>query len=216
MQLERRGDDWFCPFRCVLKIARVAYLSALHVEHELGLGDFPGRGIGVRAVVVDAQCCEVGHQLDEVKPAVIEAPVDMLGGDVVAAAAHASLNSLDVPLRTGKADVPDIDSDALRRGLCEHARDRVGAQRGFEGEVLALGDRPLQEFHAPVPCRAVGVGLSQSRVSRHQCVRGFVGIVIIGAGCSESRAAYAALACAIDPGKNVDTRLAGKNHGVRA
>ena len=73
----------------MFEIARVAYLSAHHVEHEFGFGGFAGGGVGVRAVVVDAQRCEVGHQLDKVEPAVLEAPVDMLGSNVVAAAADA-------------------------------------------------------------------------------------------------------------------------------
>ena len=51
----------------------------------------------------------------------LEAPVNMLDGDIVAAAVDAGLDSLDVKLRTGKADVPDIDLDALRRGFSDPA-----------------------------------------------------------------------------------------------
>ena len=121
----------------------------------MGFGSFAGGGVRVGAVVVDTQCSEAGHQLDQVKPAVLEAPADMLSGDIVAAAADASLDSFDVQLWTGKADVPDIGLDALRCGLCEQARNRVGAQRGFKSEVFALGDRPFQQLHALVPGCAI-------------------------------------------------------------
>lgn len=111
----------------------------------------------------------------------IEAPMDVLGGDVVAAASDSMLHAFDVQLRTGKANVPDINLDAVGRGLSEEARNCIGAERGFEGEVFALGDRPSQELHALVPCGAVGVGLRKGRVSHLQCARRFVGIVVIGA-----------------------------------
>ena len=188
----------------MLEVMQVTNFSARHVEHESGLGSFAGGGVGVGAVVVDAQRSEAGHQLDQVKPAVLEAPANMLGGDIVAAAEDASLDSFDVQFWTGKADVPDMGLDALRRGLCEQARNRVGAQRGFKSEVFALGDRLFQQLHALVPGGAIEVCLSQIRVSRDQRAGSFVGIKVVGSGCAKGRAADAALAGAIDARKNVD------------
>ena len=60
-------------------------------------------------------------------------PVNMLGGDVVAAPAYPSQYAFDMELGTGKAHVPDVDFDTLRRGLREQARDRIGAEGNFEG-----------------------------------------------------------------------------------
>ena len=212
VQFQRYRDDWLSPVGCIFEVARIAYVSTHHMEHEFGFGYFAGRGVGIRAVVINAKRCEAGHQFDKVKPAVLEAPVDMLGSDVVATAVNAGLHAFDVKLRTRKTDVPDIDLDALRRGLGEQAWNRVGAQRGFKGEVFVFGNRLPQQLHTFVPCRAVGVGLSQGRINGHQGACGFVRIVVIGAGCSEGRTAYAAFARAIHACKNVDARLPGRSH----
>jgi hypothetical protein len=71
------------------------------MKHKFGTEEFAGRGVVIRAVVVDPQRCEVGHHRDKVKAAVLEAPVDMLGCDNVTVAANASLDSFDVQLRSG-------------------------------------------------------------------------------------------------------------------
>jgi hypothetical protein len=78
------------------------------------------------------------QQLDEVQTAVFKAPMDVLGGDVVAAASDSMLHSFDVQLRTGKANVPDINLDAVGRGLREEARNRVGAERSLKSEVFTF------------------------------------------------------------------------------
>ena len=138
----------------------------IHVEHEFGLGSFTGGGVGVGAVVVDTQRSEAGHQLDQVKPAVLEAPVDMLSSDIVAATLDASLDSFDVQLRIGQADVPDIGLDALRRGLCEHARDRVGTSMVSKAKCLRSAIARFSSFTPSCQAALLSIGLSQSRVSR--------------------------------------------------
>lgn len=56
VQLKRRGNDRLGPLGCVHEVAAVAYFPAHHVEHKFRFGAFAGGGVGVRAIVVDAQC----------------------------------------------------------------------------------------------------------------------------------------------------------------
>ena len=84
--LQRKDQRW-CSFSAVATIgfaqSGVCFRSLglriflLHVEHQFKFGSFAGRRIGVRALVVDAQRGEMGHQLDQVEPAVLEAPYDV-------------------------------------------------------------------------------------------------------------------------------------------
>ena len=115
-------------------------------------------------------------------------------------------------LGTGKSHVPNIDLDALRCGLCEQARNRIGAERGLEGEILAFGDSPLQQFHALVPGCAVGVHLSQRWVGGHQLTGNLIGVVVFAPVFAKGRATYAALARAIDACDDVNARLSKRSH----
>lgn len=84
----------------------------------LGFGNASGR-VGVDAIIVDAQRRQARHQINKVEPTVLEAPVDMLGCDIVAAAAHPRFDPLDMQRWTGKTDVPNENLNTLRCRLCE-------------------------------------------------------------------------------------------------
>src|SRR5439155_24843416 len=81
-----------------------------------------------------------------------------------------------------------------------------------EGEILAFGDSPLQQFHALVPGCAVGVHLSQRWVGGHQLTGNLIGVVVFAPVFAKGRATYAALARAIDACDDVNARLSKRSH----
>src|SRR5262245_45612069 len=202
--LQRRSDDRLRPAGRAREVVRVPDLSLLHVQHQRGLGRPSLRGIGLGAVVVDAQARELRQQVNEVQPAVLVAPADVAFGNVVPAGAHPRAHARDVQLGTGEADVQEMHRRALFRALSEELRERISAQRGLEGEVEPLRDRALEQPAALVPGGGVGLGLLHARPRGHHPARGLVGVVVLAAELAYRSAAYAALARAVDAGEDVD------------
>jgi hypothetical protein len=59
-------------------------------------------------------------------------------------------------LHAGKARVPHVNPDTLRRGLGKEARYRVSTQRCLEGEIQVLRNGLPQKPDALPPRRTVG------------------------------------------------------------
>jgi len=87
------------------------------------------------------------------------------------------------------------------------ARARCGAP-DCEASRHGLLHQPL----SPMPRGGVGITLAQSGVGAHEGAGSLVGVVVVGAKRAEGRAADAALACAVDAGKNVDVWCFGRSH----
>ena len=76
MELQCRRNDRFGPIGSVLKFVEVQDCAAFHMEQEFELGSFAGCGIGIDAIVVDAQFRQMGHELDQIDSALLEAALD--------------------------------------------------------------------------------------------------------------------------------------------
>src|SRR4249920_2183431 len=118
-------------------------------------------------------------------------------GNIVTAPANTGSYPLNVQLGAGKARVPNVDPDALRRRFSQPARNSAPAQSRFKGEVEALRDGLLELVAALPPGSAIGRSLVQSRICGHQFTGCFVGVEVLAPQAAECRAADAALAGAI-------------------
>src|SRR5712692_6880044 len=174
------------------------------MHHQFGRWRLSGRRIGVGAIVVKAQGCEMRKKRDEIEPAVVVAPADIRLRNVVAAHAHSRSHAFDMKLGTGKPRVPDINLDALRCGSCEQPRNRISPEGSLEGKIEAFHDSPFKKPHALAPGRAVGGGLSQGMVGGHQSASSFVGVVVVASEVTKGCAANAALARAVNACENVN------------
>src|SRR5260221_714887 len=177
-----------------------------------GLGHpAPGR-VGLGAIVVEAQAGELRQEMNQVQPAVLVAPADVLLGNIVAARAHPRAHAREVQLGAGEPDEQQVDLRALFRGLREQLRERAPSERRLEGEIETLGDGSLEQPAALLPGGTVRLRLFHAGARGHQRPRGFVGVVVLPAELADRRAADAALARAVDPGEDVD---AGRNDYLR-
>src|SRR5471032_1138971 len=123
----------------------------------------PGRPtlgwIRLLAVVVDAQSGKLGHQVDEVEAAVVEASPDIRLGNVMAALADPGPDAFDVALHAVEARVPDANLRAAVGCRGKHLRDGARTERGLESEVEPFGDGALEQLSPLLPRHAVGFRL---------------------------------------------------------
>ena len=97
---QRSRDDRFGPCWCAGRIEWPQNLPLFHVQNELKLWQLPPRGVPLCAIVEHSKGGEMWEELNEIQPAMIEAPTDILFGDVMAASADSRLHSFDVQCRS--------------------------------------------------------------------------------------------------------------------
>src|SRR5882672_12896451 len=144
--------------------------------------------------------------MDQVEPAVLVAPADVLFGNVVAAPTHAGPDARDMQFGTGESHVPDAQFEPLRGRFGQQTRDRVRAERGLERVIEPFGEGPLQEPAALMPRGAVGLDLTQARIGCHQRAGRLVRVVVFAAEAAQGRAADTALTGAVHSGEDVKAR----------
>src|SRR5690606_6197908 len=135
-QVQGTGNHGLCPRRRsseLLLRRREQHLPALDFQHQLQVGTIPA---GRAAVVVDVEDLKAGHERDQVLHGGDVARTDPVFRDVMAAPGDACRYPLDVKLRTGQPDEPDLYLVDVA-GFPQQAWDRVGTERCLESVVGA-------------------------------------------------------------------------------
>src|SRR3989442_4227842 len=197
--LHRRGHDGPGPRARLSQRAGAHDLAPSYVQSERRLGSDSGAGIRLGAVVVDTKLGELRKEADQVETAAVVAGADVPCGNVVPAPCDPYPHPRDVQLRAFETDVPHAHGDSRGKRALEQCRDRGAAERRLERERLALGDGPLEQTTALMPCGAVRLGLAEATVAVADQPRGLVGVEVLRAGVEKGGAGEAARTGAVRP-----------------
>jgi hypothetical protein len=160
--------------------------------------------VGVKTVVEDPKLCESRHQLNQIDPTPVVALPDLLFWDVVPPSSHPGSDARHVQLGTTQSHEPHAHIDSSRQRFVQKSTDGVPAQRRFERDVQAFGDRSFQKAFALVPGSAVRFCRRDIRTGGQNSGGRFVRIEVVCAGLPKHRACYAALPGTVGSSYHVD------------
>lgn len=186
-------------------------MPVLEVEEEARLGSVPECRIVFLSVVVEVKLGQPWGKTREIQETRVVALADAIGWDVVPALRNPLGYARDVELRAFQACVPHSDPESCVDRLVQESCHRTAAERGFEGEVLALRDRHVKTVAALLPDAASSLLERKPRAVGEEFLRRLVRVEIVGSCRPQTGASDAALAASIGAGKNED-RSDGLSH----